>query len=386
MKKLFAASLCLLCAALAAPVASSIRFEEVARKAGLTFTSDSSPTPNKNQPETMVAGVALIDYDNDGYLDVYLVNGAAIPSLGQRVAQILEPLVSQQSATGNFSDVTEKAGVQGKGYGMGVAVGDYDNDGWPDIFLANVTSNQLYRNNRDGTFTDVTDKAGLAGAALDGHKMWSVAAGWFDYDNDGRLDLFVSNYCKWEVKEEPFCGPESCYPLLLPPEELRAPSELYLSQQRRRHVHGRVGANASIRSRMAKGWASPSPTTTTMGSWTSSSRTTMPPISFSTTWAARSSRRWPCRRVWPIRKPGAFISGMGAEFRDVDNDGWEDIWHTAIEGETFPLFKNRGTGGDFLDMTRSSGLVQSTRDMSGWSNASGRLRQRRVEGSLRGSR
>ena len=157
------ASVALLCAALAAPIASTIRFEEIAQKSGLVFTCDSSPTPNKNQPETMVAGVALFDYDNDGYLDVYFVNGAAIPSLKKESPRYWNRLF-HNNHDGTFTDVTEAAGVKGEGYGMGVAIGDYDNDGWPDIFLANVTKNQLYHNNHDGTFTDVTDRAHLGGA------------------------------------------------------------------------------------------------------------------------------------------------------------------------------------------------------------------------------
>src|SRR5450432_3499220 len=171
-----------------------IRFEEIAERSGLKFVTNSSPTPNKNLPETMLAGVALLDYDNDGYLDVYLVNGAAIPSLKKDSPKYWNRLF-HNNRDGTFTDVTERAGVKGEGYGMGVAIGDYDNDGWPDIFLANVTRNQLFHNNRDGTFTDVSDKAGVGGAKLDGQKMWAVSAGWFDYDNDGRLDLFVSNYC-----------------------------------------------------------------------------------------------------------------------------------------------------------------------------------------------
>ena len=211
---------------LAGAVASTITFEEIAGRSGLVFATDSSPTPNKNQPETMVAGVALIDYDRDGYLDIYLVNGAAIPSLKKESPKYWNRLF-HNNRDGTFTDVTEKAGVAGEGYGMGVAVGDYDNDGRPDIFVANVTRNQLFRNNQDGTFTDVTDQARVGGGILDGKKMWSVSAGWLDYNNDGRLDLFVSNYCKWEVKG-PVLRAESREARLLPSEELRAlPNTLY---------------------------------------------------------------------------------------------------------------------------------------------------------------
>ncbi|HVX65454.1 MAG TPA: VCBS repeat-containing protein, partial [Bryobacteraceae bacterium] len=190
--------------AAAGPVASTIRFEEIAGRAGLKFLTDSSPTPNKNQPETMVSGVALLDYDGDGYLDVYLVNGAAIPSLKKESPKFYNRLFHNNGNL-TFTDVTEKAGVAGEGYGMGAAVGDYDNDGRPDLFLANVTRNQLFRNKGDGTFEEVTAKAGVEGGMMDGRKMWSVAAGWFDYNNDGLLDLFVSNYCKWEVNKDPVC-------------------------------------------------------------------------------------------------------------------------------------------------------------------------------------
>ena len=142
-----------------------ITFEELAERSHLTFVSDSSPTPNKNQPETMVAGVALFDYDGDGYLDVYTVNGAAIPSLQKESPKYWNRLY-HNNHDGTFTDVTESAGVAGAGYGMGVAIGDYDNDGLPDIYVVNTGKNQLFHNNGNGTFTDVTDKAGVAGGIL----------------------------------------------------------------------------------------------------------------------------------------------------------------------------------------------------------------------------
>ncbi|MGB9513863.1 MAG: VCBS repeat-containing protein, partial [Candidatus Acidiferrum sp.] len=181
-----------------------IRFEEIAQKSGLHYITANGNSENKNQPQTMVAGVALFDYDGDGYLDVYLVGGAAIPSLQKETPAYWNRLY-HNNRDGTFTDVTEKAGLAGAGYGSGVAIGDYDNDGWPDIFVANVTGNQLFHNNHDGTFTDVTEKAGVGGAKLNGKKMWSVGAGWFDYNNDGLLDLFVVNYCVWEVNKDPYC-------------------------------------------------------------------------------------------------------------------------------------------------------------------------------------
>src|SRR5208282_6079459 len=155
-------------------------------------------TENKNQPQTMVAGIALFDYDGDGYLDVYLVGGAAIPSL-QKETPVYWNRLFHNNHDGTFTDVTERATAAAWRW-------DYDNDGWPDLFVANVTGNQLFHNNGDGTFTDVTAKAGVAGAQMNGKKMWSVGAGWFDYNNDGLLDLFVVNYCVWEVNKDPYCA------------------------------------------------------------------------------------------------------------------------------------------------------------------------------------
>ncbi len=159
---------------------STIRFEDITARSGVNFVADSSPSPNKNQPETMISGVALIDYDNDGYPDLFFINGAAIPSLKKGSPKYYNRLY-HNNHDGTFTDVTEKAGLAGDGYDMGVAIGDFDNDGWPDIYVASVTKNHLYRNNGDGTFTDVTDKAGVGTPIYKGKKMWSAAAGWLDY-------------------------------------------------------------------------------------------------------------------------------------------------------------------------------------------------------------
>src|ERR1700761_6021320 len=188
---------------------------DTAQHPGVRFTTENSPTPKKHQPETMPAGIALFDYDGDGLLDIYLVNGADMPTLVKTGPKFYNRLF-HNNGNGAFTDVTEHAGVPGSGYGMGAAAGDYDNDGRPDLFVANVKGNQLFHNNGDGTFTDVTAKAGLAGAIHNGRKMWSIAAGWFDYNRDGLLDLFVVNYCNWDPHFEPAClginGRGYCHP------------------------------------------------------------------------------------------------------------------------------------------------------------------------------
>lgn len=342
-----------------------IRFEETAARSRLNFTTASSPSPNKNQVETMVAGVALLDYDGDGYLDVYLVNGAAIPSLNKESAAYWNRLF-HNNRDGTFTDVTEKAGVAGVGYGMGVAVGDYDNDGRPDLFIASVTSNQLFRNNGDGTFTDVTAKSGLQGATLDGKKMWSAGAGWFDYNNDGLLDLFVVNYCKWEVNKDPYCtiggGTRGyCHP------QYYAPTHNSLYRNNGDGTFTDVSKETGVASQFGKGM--------------SVSFADYDGDGFLDVFVANDTTRNFLFHNGGGKKfeevgemagvaygaNGTALSGMGSDFRDVNNDGLPDIWHTAVEFETFPLYANRAPG-DFADLTATSGLARLTSQMSGWGN------------------
>jgi len=345
--------------------APKIRFEEIAQRANLKFTTSSSPTPNKNQVETMVAGVALFDYDNDGYLDVYVVNGAAIPSLTKE-SPIYWNRLFHNNHDGTFTDVTEKAGVAGSGYGMGAAVGDYDNDGRPDLFVANVTGNQLFHNDGDGTFTDVTARAGLEGAKLDGKKMWSAGAGWFDYNNDGLLDLFVVNYCKWQVNEDPYCtiggGTRGyCHP------KYYAPTHNTLYRNNGDGTFTDVSEETGISAQPGKGM--------------SVSFADYDGDGFLDAFVANDTTRNFLFHNLGGKKfeeigaaagvaygsNGSALSGMGSDFRDVDNDGHPDIWHTAVEFETFPLYMNRGRG-EFTDATVSSGLARWTSQMSGWGN------------------
>jgi len=342
-----------------------IRFEEIAAKSGLSFTTVSSPTPNKNQVETMVAGVALLDYDNDGYLDIFLVNGAAIPSLKKESPAYWNRLY-HNNHDGTFTDVTEKAGVAGSGYGMGVAVGDYDNDGWPDIFVASVTSNQLLHNNHDGTFTDVTAKAGLPGANLDGKKMWSVGGGWFDYNSDGLLDLFVVNYCKWEVNKDPYCtiggGVRGyCHP------QYYAPTHNSLYRNNGDGTFTDVSDGTGISGQFGKGMS------VSFGDYDGDgfldafvANDTTRNFLFHNLGGKRFEEVGELAGV-AYGSNGKALSGMGSDFRDVNNDGLPDIWHTAVEFETFPLYQNRGRG-EFSDVTVSGGLARITSQMSGWGN------------------
>ena len=346
------------------PTSAPIKFEEIAAKAGVQFITQNSPTANKNQIETMVAGVGLLDYDGDGYLDIYLVNGAAIPSLKKESPKYWNRLF-HNNHDGTFTDVTEKAGVAGAGYGMGVAVGDYDNDGRPDLFLASVTGNQLFHNNGDGTFTDVTAKAGLAGAPMNGKKMWSVGAGWFDYNNDGLLDLFVVNYCVWEVNKDPYCPLKSgvrgyCHPKLY----TSLQSTLYRNNGDGTFTD--VSKETGIAGHMGKGMSVSFADYDGDGFMDAFvANDTTPAFLFHNLGGKKFEEVGVSAGV-AYAPDGSTLSGMGSDFRDVNNDGRPDIWYTAVEHQSFPLLINSGHG-DFDDLTLASGL-QPTTEMSGWSN------------------
>jgi hypothetical protein len=341
-----------------------IVFEEIAQRSGLAFVSDSSPTPNKNQPETMVAGVGLLDYDNDGYLDVLLVNGAAIPSLQKETPKYWNRLY-HNNHDGTFADVTEKAGVAGVGYGMGVAVGDYDNDGWPDIYVVNVGKNQLLHNNGNGTFTDVTDKASVAGGLLDGKKMWSVSAAWVDYNNDGLLDLFVSNYCKWEVNKDPYCGPTPTLRAYCHPNNYaNLPNTLYRNNGDGTFTD--VSAETGIAKYLGKGMGVAIADYDHDGFIDIFVANDNHPNFLFHNLGGKKFEEVALESGVAYAQSGSALSGMGVDFKDVDNDGRPDLWHTAVENESFPLFHNAG-GGQFVEQTLPAQLAV-TRTMSGWGN------------------
>jgi hypothetical protein len=342
-----------------------IEFEEIAERAGVHFVSDSSPTPEKNQPEIMLAGVAIFDYDGDGWPDIYLVNGAKMPSLVKDVPQYKNRLFHNNGNL-TFTDVTDKAGVGATGYGMGVAIGDYDNDGWPDIYLASLTGNQLFHNNGNGTFTDVTAKAGVAGGLFNGKKMWSVSAAWVDYNNDGLLDLFVSNYCQWNAGSGPACVVNGhrtyCSPRYYKP----LPNTLYrnngngtftdVSEETRIGQHPGRGMGIGIADYDGDGYQD-----------IFVANDNAPEQLFHNI-GGKYFEEVAGDSMVAYSGEGTTVSGMGVGFQDILNTGRPSIWLTAVEHETFPFFSNLGKG-QFADETAHSGLAVETARMSGWSNA-----------------
>jgi len=348
------------------PLAGSVHLENIAASAGVGFVLHNSATPFKYQIEPMVAGVAIFDYNNDGYEDIYFVNGARIPELMKTGPEYYNRLY-QNNGNGTFTDVTARAGVKGEGYSMGVAVGDYDNDGWEDLYVVGVNRNQLFHNNGDATFTDVTEAAGLKGLDPQRGKTWSICAGWFDYDNDGWLDLFVVNYCVWGLDKDPFCGSEFtgvrayCHPSKFAP----LPDALY--HNNRDGTFTEVSAAAGIRQHLGKGMG------VAFADYDADgyldvfvANDTTRNFLFHNNGDGTFSERGLQAGV-AYNGDGSALSYMGADFRDVDNDGRPDIFVTAISNETFSYFHNEG-GGIFDDFTHPSGLGRLSIFSSGWSN------------------
>src|SRR5271157_6484198 len=197
----------------------------------LPFRVDSDETLSfPHAPATMAGGVAVFDYNKDGRPDIFFANGANIETLKKDTAKFSNRLF-RNDGNGVFTDVTREAGLAGAGYDMGVAIGDYDNDGFPDIFIAGVHGNSLYHNNGDGTFTNVTAKAGLERCVDPKYgPLWSNAAVWVDVNNDGLLDLFVVNYLQWDIKTEHLCGPSTGYDYCSPKFYEGQPNQLFLNR------------------------------------------------------------------------------------------------------------------------------------------------------------
>jgi len=344
-----------------------IQMIEGAAAAGLDFVLRNGATGRKYQVETLPGGLGVIDFDGDGWPDLFCANGASLPSMAKTGPEYANRLY-RNNRDGTFSDVTAKSGLAGAGYCMGVAVADYDNDGHEDLFVVGVHANYLYRNNGDGTFTDVTAKAGLAGSGSLGRPAWSVAACWIDYDRDGHLDLFISNYCDWAPGVDPVCGgidPSTrayCHP-----DQYRAqPMQLY-------HNNGdgtftEITRKQGLPDLLGKG----------MGIAMSDFGGEGQPGLFIANDNARNlllrNRGKAFQEIGieagvAYNEDGRNISGMGADFGDIDGDGRPDIVMTGLKNETFDVFLNKSVKGAaviFDDGGAPTGMLGLTRPWSGW--------------------
>jgi len=329
----------------------------------IAFTLDSHETPQRHAPETMAGGVAVFDFDNDGHLDIFFTNGADINSL-QKSSPKYSNRLFRNNGDGTFTDVTEKAGLAGTGYDTGVAIGDYDNDGYEDIFVAGVYRNTLYHNNGNGTFTDVTEQAGLALRDAEFGPLWAVGAAWVDVNDDGLLDLFVVNYLKWDGKHEPEClfegKPEYCHPKYYKP----TPNQLFLNKGNGKFLD--VSAASGIRAHPGKG----------MGVGVADYDGDGLPDIFVTNdklfnYLFHNKGNAKFEEVAfdtgvALPEHGNLISGMGTDFRDVNNDGFPDISVVALDTETFPLYLNDKKG-SFVEVTSRSALSLLSNSMAGYS-------------------
>ena len=333
-------------------------FREVAGPSGLSFVLDNAASPEKHIIETMAGGLAAFDYDGDGLTDIFFTNGAALPSLDKTAPRYWNRLFRNEGDW-KFRDVTESAGLQGAGYSMGAAAGDYDNDGRVDLFVAGVYRNILYRNLGNGRFEDVTARSGIKS------DPWSVGAGWFDYNNDGLLDLFVVNYSTWSAKDPRFCGDSArgvrvyCHPKYFEP----VANQLY--RNKGGGVFEDVTARAGIIAHKGRGMG------IAFADYDEDGRVdvfvtndNLPNFLFRNAGGARFDETALLAGV-ALPDNGKPVSSMGADWRDYDNDGQPDLVVTALAGETYPLFRGDGAG-SFRDATHASRLAALTARHSGW--------------------
>jgi hypothetical protein len=345
----------------AATSISSIVFEDAIGPSGIQFQLKNSISPQRYSIETMLGGVAVFDYNNDGLLDVFFTNGASIPSLEKADSSYWNRLY-RNNGDGTFTDVTEKAGIQGVGYSMGVAAGDYDNDGFVDLYVAGVNRNQLLHNNGDGTFTDVTAKAGVGGVIPGRGKPWSVTAGWFDYNNDGKLDLLVMNYLDYNIQNAKLCSIDGVRTYCAPGNFGGTPNILYRNNGD--GTFADVSDSSGVGHYVGKGMGVAFADYNNDG-YTDVfiSNDTFPNFLLHNN-GDGTFKDVALEAGVAYTSDGSAVAGMGAEFRDLNNDGLPDIFHTAMYGNTFPLYRN--TGDQFEDVTGVSGMTAFSRRMTAW--------------------
>jgi enediyne biosynthesis protein E4 len=341
----------------ALPAISTALFEPVkSSHSGITWTHQNGRSPDYYLPETTGAGCAFLDYDNDGWMDIYLVNSG--PCDFFTPAQPLRNALYHNNRDGTFTDVTLKAGVAYSGYGMGAAVGDYNNDGFPDLFVTSYNRSVLYHNNGDGTFTDVTEKSGIR---ING---WASSAVWFDYDNDGRLDLFVCRFVQFDKQSNKFCGNEGtgerhyCIPRVYP----AAPNWLF-------HNNGDgtftdVSAATGIDSVKGKAWGVVAADINNDG-WMDLfvANDTVPNFLFSNHSGKFKDIALEAGVAYSV--DGRARSGMGVDAADLDQDGWQDLTVTNVDQESYSVYHNNHDG-TFDDLAVPMGITSVTRTMSGW--------------------
>ena len=338
-------------------------FVDITAFGGVRFQHVASHTSKKYLPETMGSGVALFDYDNDGRLDIFLVNGAPLsdPTPKGTIPQKAGPKdwnrLFHQKADGTFEDVTEKAGLQGFGYGMGVAVGDYDNDGYEDLYVTAYGGNRLYHNNGDGTFTDVTSQAGV------GASGWSTSAAWVDLDNDGRLDLVVLRYVQWDF-DDVWCGEhKEGYRAYCHPDSFQAITPLVYHNDGNGHfteVGKRIGLATP-----GKGLG------IAIADYDGDghidlfvANDSMPEFLYHNKGDGTFEEKGLLSQV-AVDEDGRTFAGMGVDFEDFTNDGRPDLVVDNLANQMYAVYENAGDG-TFNYTTKTSGMNRISMLHSGW--------------------
>ncbi|HEY0003267.1 MAG TPA: CRTAC1 family protein [Pyrinomonadaceae bacterium] len=338
------------------PARATVTFEEVQPKtSGINWVHNNAHSPERYLPETVGAGCAFFDYDNDGWMDIYLVNSGASDFFTPTTP--LKNALYRNNRDGTFTDVTDKAGVAGGRFGMGVAAGDYDGDGWQDIYVTNYGRNILYRNNGNGGFTDVTEKAGLAAPG------WSTCAVWFDYDNDGKLDLFVSGFVYYDKSQNILCVDKTlsrtyyCIPRVFKPR----PSHLF-------HNNGDgtftdVSKESGILDSPGKSFGAVATDVNNDGLMDLFvANDTMPNFLFVNKGGGKFEEEGLAAGV-AYSEAGKPRSGMGVDAVDYDGDGWQDLFVANIDQEFFSLYHNQKD----LTFTDEPGeIAPATQLLSGW--------------------
>jgi len=324
---------------------------------GITWKHTNGRSSEYYLPETTGAGCAFFDYDNDGWMDIYLVNSGRCDFFDPNPP--LRNALYHNNRDGTFTDITERAGVAGGGYGMGVAVGDYDGDGHPDLYVTQYGRSILYHNNGDGTFTDVTEKARVAAPG------WSSSAVWFDYDNDGKLDLFVCRFVEFDKSRNKFCGNEQtderyyCIPRVYPP------TKSWLFHNNGDGTFTDVTQQSGIGSVLGKAWGAVATDINNDG-WMDLfvANDTLPNFIFANHGRGRFEEIGLEAGV-AFSQEGRARSGMGVDSGDFDQDGWQDLFVGNVDQEMYALYRNRHDG-TFDDVSGPTGIGRTTRLMSGW--------------------
>jgi enediyne biosynthesis protein E4 len=333
-----------------------VTFEEVPSKAsGISWVHNNAHSPERFLPETVGAGCAFLDFDNDGWMDIFLVNSG--PSDFYSPTTLLKNALYRNNHDGSFTDVTDKAGLAGGRFGMGVAVADYDGDGWQDLYVTNYGPNVLYRNNGNGTFTDVTDKVGVV------TQGWSTCAVWFDYDNDGKLDLFVSSFVSFDKSQHLLCVDKTmtqnyyCIPRIFKPR----PSYLF-------HNNGNgsftdVSKESGIAASPGKSFGAVATDVNNDGLLDLFvANDTVPNFLFINKGGGKFEEIG-LQAAVAYSEAGKPRSGMGVDATDYDGDGWQDLFVANIDQEFFSLYHNQKD----LTFTDEPGEIgPATQLLSGW--------------------